>query len=112
MQTEDQRLTIPKLLADGTNWVIYRDRIVWALGANGLDIHLTEDTPPEDFLAEGVIGGLEPEARWRKQDGMVKSLIGTSLPDSLFTQIRSATTARETWEILKRVNHQGNPQKT
>ena len=82
MQTEDQRLTIPKLLADGTNWVIYRDRVVWALGANGLDIHLTEDTPPEDFLTEGVIGGLEPEARWRKQDGMVKSLIGTSCEET------------------------------
>ncbi|KAH9993606.1 hypothetical protein BJV77DRAFT_944272, partial [Russula vinacea] len=106
MQTEDHRLTVPKLLADGTNWVIYRDRVVWALSANGLDVHLTQDTPTDDFFDEGVIGGLEPETRWRKQNGMVKSLIGTSVPDSVFTQIKSATTAREAWEILKRVNEE------
>ena len=106
MQTEDHRLTVPKLLADGTNWVIYRDRVVWALSANGLDVHLSQDTPTDDFFDEGVIGGLEPETRWRKQNGMVKSLIGTSVPDSVFTQIKSATTAREAWEILKRVNEE------
>jgi hypothetical protein len=106
MQTKDHRITVPKLHPDGTNWVIYRDRVVWALRANGLDVHLTEDTPSDEFIDEGVIGGLEPEAHWRKQDGMVQSLISSSVPDSVFTQIKSAAMAREAWDILKRVNEE------
>jgi hypothetical protein len=65
---------------------------------------LTKDTPSDEFINKGVIGGLEPEVCWRKQDGMVQSLIGSSVPDSVFTQIKSAATAREAWDILKRVN--------
>ena len=60
--------------------------------------------PPPHSLGFRV-GGLEPEARWRKEEGTVRTLIGASLPDAIFNRISvggTAETAKAVWDSLKR----------
>ncbi|KAN0103749.1 hypothetical protein V8E52_011671 [Russula decolorans] len=94
MQSEDTKITVPKLSADGSNWVIYRNWLVYSLNAHGLDIHLTHDTPTQEYIDEGDIGGLTTQARWRKGEGHVKTLLGTSVPDDVFNRISAGGTAK------------------
>jgi hypothetical protein len=48
----DGFLRILKLEVTGTNWVIYKDRFLWALDARGLMEHLAVDaSAPEDPLS-------------------------------------------------------------
>ena len=101
MQSEDSKLTVPKLSSDGSNWVIYRNRLVYTLNAHGLDVHLTHETPPQEYIDEGDIGGLTPETRWRKGEGHVKTVIGTSVPDDIFGHISEGRTAKGVWDALK-----------
>jgi hypothetical protein len=101
----EDKVTLPKLQSDGSNWVIYRNRLLYTFNSFGLGIHLTHDEPTEAYIDEGDIGGLEPEARWRKEEGTVKTLIGASLPDAIFNRISvggTAETAKAVWDSLKR----------
>ena len=43
MQIDDREMktNLPKLLADGSNWVIYQDHLIWAIETSALDNHLT-----------------------------------------------------------------------
>ncbi|KAG2344600.1 hypothetical protein BDR05DRAFT_881823 [Suillus weaverae] len=43
----DDFLHVPKLIADGENWMIYKDRLSWSVNARGLLGHLegTEKKP-------------------------------------------------------------------
>ena len=59
--------SIPKLAADGSNWVIYRDRLLWVLDTNSLNDHLTHDSTPMSYASAG---GLGPDERWRKEEGV------------------------------------------
>src|SRR5271155_1425234 len=46
MTTKDETIfKVPKLLADGSNWVTYRDRLRWALSAQGLLDNITDSIP-------------------------------------------------------------------
>ena len=69
MQSEDPKITIPKLISDGSNWVIYQNRLIYSLNAYGLDVHLSEDEPSQEYFDEGDVGGLTPETRWWKGQG-------------------------------------------
>src|ERR1700742_747475 len=37
---KDDNIRIPKLHADGSNWMTYRDRLIWALDARGILSHI------------------------------------------------------------------------
>ena len=58
MTSKDDTLRVPKLHADGSNWVTYRDRLRWALDARGILNHLETNIPepivksPEELNAE------------------------------------------------------------
>ena len=40
--SDDSKLTVDTLQADGSNWVIYRECMLWAIESHGLEIHLNE----------------------------------------------------------------------
>ena len=40
MSSDKDILRVPKLLKDGSNWVTYRDRLIWALDACGVLDHI------------------------------------------------------------------------
>ena len=64
MTDSDFTLHRPKLAADGSDWIMYRDRIKWTTTIKGLGDHLTEDTITQGFKIAGDIGGLKLKQRW------------------------------------------------
>ncbi|KAF8074878.1 hypothetical protein FPV67DRAFT_1376124, partial [Lyophyllum atratum] len=110
----DDFLRIPKLDVSGSNWVIYKDRLLWSVDARGLLDHLdgSEGEPVDPIsdrdestaLTEAEIR-LEAEWKkalklWRQGEAVVKQQIAGTIPDSLFMKIRGFGTAQEIWEAL------------
>jgi hypothetical protein len=106
MQQEEHKTQtqVPKLLQDGSNWVIYCDRLKWALQMNSFDDHTSADSPPVVYVALGDIGGVGGVgllACWNKEELLIKQVLGSMLPDTAFNRIKATTTMHGAWEILK-----------
>jgi len=56
----DDLMKVPKLDASGSNWVIYKDRFVWAIDARGLLDHvdgsIREPTKPTPMEKRATVG--------------------------------------------------------
>ncbi|KAH9848446.1 hypothetical protein C2E23DRAFT_702603, partial [Lenzites betulinus] len=101
---------VPKLEVGGANWVLYKDRLAWAADAKGVLGHL-DGTSKEPVvpavsaasLADPIQKTYQDElAVWRKGEAVVKQLIASTIPDSLFMKIRAKPNAREIWDALAR----------
>lgn len=44
------------------------------------------------------------DERWRKEEGMVRQIIGATIPDTAFSQIKACTSAKDTWSTLKKMH--------
>ena len=121
----DDFLRIPKLDVSGNNWVIFKDRFIWALDARCLLDHIDgTGSEPADPITEGArakaVEGKEPKGlsaeqirletewkkdvrEWKQGEAVAKQQIASSIPDSLFMKVRSKGTAREIWIELE--NH-------
>ena len=55
MSSKDEILKVPKLLKDGSNWVMYRDRLRWILRARKLLSHI-ESGVPGSILSLAISG--------------------------------------------------------
>ncbi|KAH9012681.1 hypothetical protein EDB84DRAFT_1642548 [Lactarius hengduanensis] len=86
--SDDLRTMVTKLIADGSNWVTYRDRMLWAVESRGLSEHLTEATITAAYTGPGDVNGLTPAVRWRMDQAAVKQLIAISIPDTVFNNNR------------------------
>ena len=62
MPNEDKiiapKLTTKSCRGNGSNWVDYRDRVLWRLESQSIDVHAEYDSPPSTYTALGKIGGL------------------------------------------------------
>ena len=121
----DEILRIPKLDVAGTNWVIFKDRFIWALDARCLLDHIDgtggEPADPITKVArdnakagEKPVGLSAEQIRldiewkkdvkeWKQGEAVTKQQIASSIPDSLFMKVRAKGTAREIWTELE--NH-------
>ena len=99
--SDEHRINIPKLAADGSNWVIYRDRMLWAMSLRILSEHLTNVSMPEVYAAAGTVNGVDAPTRWAHGEATVKQAIAASVPDSIFNHIKSKTRAKDVWDALK-----------
>src|SRR5487761_336488 len=103
MQQEEQRVQVPKLSPDGTNWVIYRDRLTWAMQTNTFDEHKQHNSPSLTYTAAGNLNGLTPEVRWTKEESAIKQVLGSTLPDTAFNKIKATASVKDAWDTLKRI---------
>ena len=55
---------------------------------------------PSDAEALAVTEYLEKYAKWQKENGYVKQLIGSALPETLFIKIRNEMSASTIWNAL------------
>ena len=94
---------IPKLAADGSNWVIYCDYLLWVLDTTAHTDHLAHSSTPTSYITAGDIGGLTPSQRWQKEEGMVKQIIGTTIPDIAFNHIKGHSAVKDMWAALKKM---------
>jgi len=99
--TGDFTLHLPKLSADGSNWITYRDRIKWTITMRGLGDHLTDDKLTQGYRSAGDIGGLKPEQRWTADKIAVNQIFGATIPDLVFNQIKSSYEPKDVWDKLK-----------
>ena len=99
--SDEPRINVPKLSADGSNWVIYRDRMDWAMSSRDLGDHLTNDTMPAAYGLAGTIGGVTAPTRWARGEATVKQAIAASVPDSVFNRIKTGTRAKDVWDALR-----------
>jgi hypothetical protein len=62
------QVQVPKLSPDGANWVIYCDRLKWAMQTNSFNAHVSDTSPTQVYTTLGMIGGLTPDVRWEKKE--------------------------------------------
>ncbi|KAJ7220081.1 hypothetical protein GGX14DRAFT_493424, partial [Mycena pura] len=107
---------LPACKADGTNWVFFRDRFLFAIDAAGLSDHfedaVTSAEPvvpvfadPQQPTADEIKAHDAYTARrrfWRSEQAVIKQGLATVIPDSLFLKIKSEKTAKSMWDKVKR----------
>jgi LTR polyprotein gag-polypeptide-like protein len=93
--------SVKKLVSDGSNWVTYHDRMIWSLRFCGLLDHLTSTTTTASYTNASNINNITPQARWDTNEAITMQVIAASIPNSVFTNIKSKTTARDVWNALK-----------
>ncbi|KAJ6514309.1 hypothetical protein C8R47DRAFT_960121, partial [Mycena vitilis] len=108
---------LPACKADGTNWVFFRDRFLFALDAAGLDGHFetkasgTAEAPVEPKIVD-VAAPTEAEKKanneylarrriWKSEQAVIKQGLASVIPDSLFLKVKAASTARAMWDKVK-----------
>jgi hypothetical protein len=99
--SDDLQINIPKLAVDGSNWVIYRDRMIWAMDSHMLSDHLTNDSMPQAYPAAGTVNGAPAATQWAHGEATVKQAIAASVPDSVFNRIKGGTCAKDIWDAVK-----------
>ena len=108
-------MKIPQLDVAGTNWVIYKDRFLWAIDARGYLDHIDgstaepadpisgRDDENKEFTAAETTAELEWKKElkiWKQGEAIVKQQIAATIPDSLFMKIRGKGNALEIWSSL------------
>ncbi len=101
--SNETKITVTKLVADGSNWVTYRDRMLWAIDSHGLSEHLTSLTIMQAYQDAGNVGILMPQMWWHLDQAAVKQLVSSSVLDTIFNTIKTGTTAKDVWDVLKKL---------
>ena len=105
---------IPRLEADGSNWVIYKDRFTYAADAASLLGHIDgKGVPPRPII---IPRGTEPltaaqqeslddyaveMSKWQSEEAIIRQAIASTISDSLFLEVRKTDTALGMWEAVK-----------
>lgn len=97
------KISITKLNADGSNWVMYHNQMLWAISSCVLSKHLTSDTVTQTYTTIGNIGNVMLVMQWNNDQAMVKQMIAISVPDTVFNCIKTGATAKDVWEVLKKL---------
>ncbi len=96
----DEKIPIPKLSLDGSNWVTYCNRLTSAVCSHDLDDHLTSAVITQECIDDSTINNHSPQRRWRAKEKIVKALIESSVPDIIFNDIKDLPTAKEAWDVV------------
>ena len=104
---------IPKLEVDGSNWVIFKDRFLFAAAAAALKGHIdgVEKPPsapvpttrePLTEVQTEKLGEYEVlRAKWEVEENILKQALASVIPDSLFIEVRKKETALLMWDAVK-----------
>ena len=105
---------IPRLEADESNWVIYKDQFLFAAAAASLANHIdgTGVLPKPVTIPRGTepLTASQQEAlddyatemsRWQSDEAIIKQAIASTIADSLFLELRKKETAVGMWKAVK-----------
>jgi hypothetical protein len=120
--SKEEFYKVPKLLADSSNWVTYKDRLRWALSACGVLNHIDQVVAePEVLIATELSAAEESPAdtsrvtdlvarsselqhdKWRSNEAIVKQSIASSVPDSVFNRVKMKNTAKDVWDAVAQI---------
>jgi hypothetical protein len=89
---------IPKLDIDGSNWVIFKDRFLFAAAAASLKGHIddigkppvnpvpTSRAPLTEEQKGAMIEYSASLTKWEMRENIVKQALASAIPDSLFIE--------------------------
>ena len=104
---------IPKLEVDGSNWVIFKDRFLFAAAAASLKGHIDGTgkppvnpvlTPCEPLTEDQKLVINEYNTllmKWEMEENIVKQALASVIPDSLFIEVRRKETATLMWDAVR-----------
>ena len=95
------KLHIEKLIANSSNWMTYCNHIIWSLRLCVLKEHLTSSIVTQIYIDMGNINNRLPAQHWHANKATMMHVIATSIPNTVFTNIKSKTIAMEVWDALK-----------
>jgi hypothetical protein len=94
----EEKLHLPKLAEDGSNWITYRNHMQWTMKMRGLSDHLTNTATTKMYTD---VGGLSPDQRWIKDGIKASGLLDAMIPDGMFYKIKDTANVKEVWDKLK-----------
>ena len=104
---------IPKLEVDSSNWVIFKDRFLFAAAAASLKGHIDGTgkppvnpvpTPREPLMEDQKLAINEYNTlltKWEMEENIVKQALASVIPDSLFIEVRRKETAMLMWDAVR-----------
>src|SRR5271168_1895617 len=104
---------IPKLEIDGLNWVIFKDRFLFAAAAGSLKGHIDgSGKPPVNPLPTPCVPLTEDQkaemseysallTKWEMEENIMKQALASVIPDSLFIEVRKMETALSMWDAVR-----------
>jgi hypothetical protein len=99
--SDEYKTVVEKLVSDGSNWVTYRDRMVWMLKSRGLAEHLTETATTQQYTDIGTVNNVTPDMQWANDEAIAMQIITASIPNSIFTSVKNKTNTKDLWDMLK-----------
>jgi hypothetical protein len=51
------------------------------------------------YTAKGKVSGLEPKERWEHEEHSIGQVLGNSIPDEVFLQIKDTESVKDAWNI-------------
>jgi hypothetical protein len=108
---------LPACKADGTNWVFFRDRFLFAVDAAGLSDHFetglfgTAEAPVAPTIADTSAPTADETTAyntylaqrriWKSAQAVLKQGLASVIPDSLFLKVKDAENAKGMWDRVK-----------
>ncbi|KAK0467433.1 hypothetical protein IW261DRAFT_1346364, partial [Armillaria novae-zelandiae] len=106
---------LPACKADGTNWIFFRDRFLFAVDAAGLSDHFEDITTATEPTTPAVVDPKNPTVDetktlneyakrrriWKSEQAVIKQGIASVISDSLFLKVKGEVTAKAMWEKVK-----------
>ncbi|KAK0224770.1 hypothetical protein EDD85DRAFT_778292, partial [Armillaria nabsnona] len=106
---------LPTCKADGTNWIFFCDRFLFAIDAAGLSDHFEDVVTATEPTAPDVVDPKNPTADetkvlneytkkrqiWKSEQAIIKQGIASVISDSLFLKVKGEATAKAMWEKVK-----------
>ncbi|KAF9466346.1 hypothetical protein BDZ94DRAFT_1138953, partial [Collybia nuda] len=107
----EDNFKVPKLLADGSNWVTYKDRLRWALDAHGmldqLEKNIPEPLTPAELSSTKASPALPATPgykiryeKWWMAEATIKQCIASTVPDSVFNRVKAKKSAKDVWDAV------------
>ena len=101
--SDENRMTLPKLPTDRSNWVTYRDCILWMIRQRQWLDHFSSASITPAYTAAGDINGVSPATHWANEESTIMTLIPASVPDHVFNRIKTKTNSFEVWNTIKAI---------
>src|SRR5262245_54584045 len=103
---KDDFTSVPILEPDGSNWVVWKNRLHYAMAAKGTYEHLTGSStrPPASASAEAIAtwDKVEAIATWDKVEALAHWQLSRAVKDVTFHLIMSKEKVSEMWTEIKK----------
>ncbi|KAF8835111.1 hypothetical protein BDN67DRAFT_875553, partial [Paxillus ammoniavirescens] len=97
--------SVPKLEADGWNWVIFKNRLEWELATHGITNHLSgkalKPIPPGNSATQDQLDNYTASvAEWQKPEFTCCQQLARALSDSTLWKILHSETVANMWTTI------------